>query len=188
MILRVVLWAVAFVVPAIAFGVPIPHMPYLLIPALVSVDGFSDGGARRFIIWIGLTLLYEMVYQMPLGIFALTIIIVGVVHVGLAQLFKAEVRVESGRWRPSHLFRSLVVAFLWMAGMILISITISPWLSSAPGLSWQAIWIVWFARGAVLGAVGIMAMILGALFWERTLRTNLIFTDHAIIQTTNLSD
>ena len=188
MIVRFILWGVAFIVPAISLGVPLPHTLYLLVPVLVAVDGLHSGGARRIVIWISLSLLYEMTYQMPLGVFALSIGAVGAIHVGLAQLFRIDTRVKEGSWRPIHLARSMVVASLWMTGLIIGSAWLAVLIGPAAVFTWHSLWGVWVARGAAFGAIGILAIILGVLFWERISRFDVIFSDHAIIQTTNISD
>ena len=186
--IRIFIWLAAFVTPALSLGVPLPHALYLVIPAFAAVDGLSGGGGFRVAVWLVLSLLYEMIYQMPLGIFAATVLIVAGVHVALGALFRIDTRVHAGRWRAGHLVRSLIVAFLWMAGMIVVSSFVGAAFTAAGGVSWYGLWVIWIVRGAALGALGIMTMILGALFWEKTLPFDKVFSDYAIIQTTDVSD
>ena len=96
--IRVMLWAIAFLLPSLSFGLVLPHSVYILIPALAAVDGLSGNGSlRRFLVWVGLVLLYEMVYQLPLGIFVVPVVMVSIIHVVSARLVRIDGRRVSDR-------------------------------------------------------------------------------------------
>lgn len=184
MSIRMMLWVFAFLLPALSFGTALPHSIYILIPALVAVDGLSGNGSlRRFLVWVGLVLLYEMVYQLPLGMFVVPVVIVSMIHVASARLVSIDGRRLSERSGAMFLVRALVVAVAWTGGLVVLSSAMAEILGSGSPEFWQSIVLVWwYQRVAVAGGVltGLAILLLSG---ERVNMTNRERFGYGILQT-----
>ncbi|HXV26610.1 MAG TPA: hypothetical protein VD862_01070 [Candidatus Paceibacterota bacterium] len=134
---RVLLWVLAFLVPALAVGRPLPHGPYGLVPALAVTDGVR---IRRVLIWTLLVLAYEYWYGLRPGTLALSVPVLSAVHAVVARF----IRVGTGsRASSGSVPVRLLLAALWASGMVGFSVL---WLGlpgmPAPAAPWWALWRV----------------------------------------------
>jgi len=184
----VLLWVLAFIVPAFTFGFPVPHAPYVLVPALAVSIGLSDPHAlRRVLLWIGLVLLYELVYHVPVGMLAGPVAIMSVAHVVSSRVIRME---SASRTRTSFsaLLRAVTGATIWVVGLIGLSTAWGALLYDMGGLSWTSLYAVWGYHGVSISVgVGVLVVVL-VLRVNQVRQVKTIFSDHVIIQTYNVSD
>lgn len=194
MTMRIILWTAAFLIPSLMFGVPVPHTPYVLIPALAAVDGLADRFAfRRVLLWLVLVFLYEITYSLPTGVLTVPVLTMALVHVGASRMIRMEslsdaLVGQAVRIKPLALMRSIGIALVWMGGLIILSAVWGSAVASGALFSWQAVFAVWWFQGAFSAALGALATVLILLYADRIRGTAVMFSDHAIVQTKNLSD
>jgi len=172
MTLRITLWVIAFLLPAVSFGIVLPHSLYVLIPVLAAVDGLTGRGSfRRFVVWLGLIFLYEMVYQLPLGVLVIPVMLMGVVHVPLSRLVRLETRMSSEHTGAAFVVQALTVASLWVVGMVITSTFVGSLYDASHVFSWDALVVVWWHGRVALYAFGMVSvtvlLLSGARFGRR---------------------
>jgi len=117
LLVRILVWLIVFLAPTISFGYPLPYGVFLLIPVLVVVDGLGTG---RLLVWIGLTVLFELFFRVPLGMLSGPILVLA----GIQSVLRRGIRLEArafGISGPSLLARRLLLCGVWTAGMIVFS-------------------------------------------------------------------
>lgn len=186
---QAILWAAAFIIPSFSLGMPVPHAPYVLIPALAVAVGFVDRHAlRRVMIWLGLILLYELVYHIPVGMFAVPVAAMVVFHRASARIFRMEPTSVSGHASFPAFFRVLWGASVWVLGLIVLSALWGAVVGTMPSVSFASLYTVWWYHGVLLNTVLGVSVVLVILYLERSRRVRVVFSDDAIIQTQNISD
>jgi hypothetical protein len=157
-IIRVCLWLVVFLAPAVAAGYPLPYGVFALVPALAAVDGTSF---RRVVLWAGLALCYAFIYRVPVGTLSLAILATSLVDVAVER----GVRVDADATRLSRMGRRILRGLAWMVGMVVASALLDGLLYGAPfGLGDVA--SLWYR--AHTGGIVVFAALVAALLLART--------------------
>jgi hypothetical protein len=185
----VLLWTLAFIIPAFSFGVPIPHAPYVLIPALAVSAGLTDRHAlRRVLIWLGLVLLYELIYQVPPGTLAAPVAVMSVLHVGSSYVIRMESSKAAMRNSSSSALVMVTVAFIWLVGLIVLTALWGSVFADTGSFSVSALYTVWWSHNALVSAMTLTAIVQLVLYAEQYRGIRTFFTDHAVIQAQHIPD
>lgn len=181
------LWTLAFIVPAFAVGIPIPHAPYVLIPVLAMSAGLSDRHAfRRVIVWAGLVALYELIYHVPAGMLVGPVLFMTLMHVIVARVIRVESGSERQQLSMSTIIRSVIGLLAWTGGLVMCSVLWGAVFHGTGNISSDALYTVWWHNGAAV--ITLFGLTVTSLFLraERMRRVRTVFSDHAVLQTHNL--
>jgi hypothetical protein len=152
-IVRILLWLVVFVLPAVSAGFALPYGPYVLVPALVATDGVS---ARKMSFWLVLTFLYELLYRVPIGVLVVPILCLALIHAAIVSLIQFGSTRNVDYIGSGFVVRTIGVALLWAVGMVMLSAVWSALVLGGPSFSPTMLKLVWLqARtgGLALAAI-----------------------------------
>jgi hypothetical protein len=150
-IVRIIAWLGVFTVPLLAAGYPMPYGIFALVPVLAAIDGVTP---RRVAVWIGLTVLFELIYRVPVGILSLAVVAGAILDAGVRR----GVRFDDTASRATISSRAAVRCVLWVVALLPVSAFFS-WLLYGSSFSFSHVASLWLhaSTGGVL-AVGVFVL------------------------------